>query len=90
MKKKSNSHTNKAALRNLSDGELQPLIDYCAKTRGAKAEVTRQLNKVLPEPVPKIQVSNWLNSDATKRAVPSFPAGKLLLEVWEGMKGKTI
>ncbi len=81
MKPKANK-TNKQFLRDMANAELRPLIEHCRANRGAKADVCRRLNRLLPEAVSLTQIGNWLNESAGDRAVPTHPVGRLLLKVW--------
>jgi cytochrome c1 len=85
---KTTGNANKKFLRNLSNQYFQEMIDYCWQNRGAKADVHRRINKLLPEPLPKIQISNWLNANPLERSTPTYPAGVLLLKVWQEMRPK--
>lgn len=70
----------------LADIALQPLIEHCTATRGAKAEVVRLFNDGLKEPLRSTTIYRWLDEDKAVRIEPTLGSGLRLLQVWDEIK----
>lgn len=70
----------------LAAAALNPMIEHCNATRGAKAEVVRLFNEGLAEPIRSTTIYRWLETDSAKRIDPTFGSGLRLMQVWERMK----
>ena len=62
---------------------IKPIIDYCAKTHGAKTKILNLMNDLFPPQAGltwnRQQVEAYLRADATKRLQPRLGAGLALI-----------
>lgn len=65
---------------------IQPIVDFCAITPGAKAEIIREMNRLgttsSRKPWNRQQVESYLHADARKRNQPLLGAGLLMQQAF--------
>jgi hypothetical protein len=70
----------------LMNDELYPLINLCARRRGTKSEVLRQL-VLRSAPANWAQVSSWLHTNPNNRRRPREETLWVLLQIQKEMTG---
>lgn len=69
--------------KKISKDALQPLIDYCESTYGAKAVIHREMEKLAGKSIVRPSIDRWLHPKPEERVEPSLSYGLMLLQIAE-------
>lgn len=76
------------SIKQLSDNEMQPIIDFCESNLGATPRIVFLFSNGLKTPIARRTIVRWLEKLPEKRTQPLYGAGIRLKAVFETVKAE--